>query len=153
MMTRQILSIFLSGLLFNHQFTANAYIGVGVVAAALLLKIYLGEMAKRAQTSDGGGGGSGADGDDSGDGDVSGGGGCGGKKTGGGSARAVASAATDASMNTSDDEFDEEAVEQLQQQTVPKALQFNSPGRKANLSVFVEGARRRKAPARFVAKA
>jgi hypothetical protein len=50
------------------------------------------------------------------------------------------------------DDFDEDLVEQIQEETIPKALRFESPGRKANLSIFVEGKRQRKSPARFVAK-
>jgi len=48
--------------------------------------------------------------------------------------------------------FDENEAERLQNEQVPKELQFNSPGRKANLSIFAEGKRKRKSPSRFVAK-
>jgi hypothetical protein len=48
--------------------------------------------------------------------------------------------------------FDEDLAEQIQEETIPKALRFNSPGRKAPLSIFLEGKRQRKVPARFVTK-
>ena len=51
-----------------------------------------------------------------------------------------------------EDNFDEEEVKRIQDELIPKALRFNSPGRKANLSIFVEGKRKRKSPARFVQK-
>ena len=54
--------------------------------------------------------------------------------------------------NNHADDFDEDLVDQIQADLVPKALRFKSPGRKANLSIFLEGKRQRKAPARFVAK-
>lgn len=57
--------------------------------------------------------------------------------------------------NDSDDRavgFDADEAERIQNETVPKALRFNSPGRKANLSLFVEGKRKRKPPARHIAK-
>ena len=48
---------------------------------------------------------------------------------------------------------EEERLERLQEDTLPKALRFSSPGRKAGLSIFVEGKKRqRKSPARFQAK-
>jgi hypothetical protein len=50
------------------------------------------------------------------------------------------------------DEFDAELVEKMQDATVPKALRFNSPGRKATISIFAEGKRQRKSTTRFVAK-
>lgn len=51
-------------------------------------------------------------------------------------------------------ELDEGEEEKLEEDLVPKELRFNSPGRKANISITVgeRTQRRRKAPARFVAK-
>jgi hypothetical protein len=51
-----------------------------------------------------------------------------------------------------EDEFDEDLAAQIQDETIPKSLRFNSPGRKANLSIFVEGKRQRKSTSRFIAQ-
>lgn len=53
---------------------------------------------------------------------------------------------------TDDEDFDEEEATKMEEFVVPKALRYDSPGRKAKLSIFVEGKRRRKSPARFVAQ-
>ena len=52
----------------------------------------------------------------------------------------------------SKEDFDEEKAAKLEDTLVPKGLRYNSPGRKAASSIFVDGKRRRKSPARFVAK-
>ena len=66
----------------------------------------------------------------------------------------AALAADDADDATDVPEWSEEEAENLQAELgVPKSLRFNSPGRKATISIPVEGSRRRrKSPARFVAK-
>lgn len=66
---------------------------------------------------------------------------------------APAAAAAAGSFSTrEEEEFDEEKAAKMEDTLVPKALRYNSPGRKAASSIFVEGKRRRQSPARFVAK-
>lgn len=60
--------------------------------------------------------------------------------------------AAPATETVDDADFDEEEAERIQREQIPKGLRFNSPGRKANLSIFAEGKRKRKPPARHVAK-
>lgn len=56
------------------------------------------------------------------------------------------------SFSSDEEEFDEDEAIKLEAEVVPKSLRYDSPGRRASLSIFVEGKRRRKSPARFVAK-
>ena len=69
------------------------------------------------------------------------------------SSSSSSAAAKEEEAESSGDEFDafDEEVEQIQEDSIPRALRFNSPGRKASLSIFVEGKRTRKSPSRFVA--
>lgn len=69
--------------------------------------------------------------------------------------RAVAAAKKDDStvfVDTDEEDFDAGEAARLQNETIPKALRFESPGRKANVSIFVEGKRKRRPPARLEAK-
>ena len=47
MTLRQVFSIFLSAMLFNHHFSSQAYCGVAVVAFSLFMKIYLKKAMKK----------------------------------------------------------------------------------------------------------
>ena len=66
--------------------------------------------------------------------------------------KAAAAAAPAPSFSSDEDDFDEDEAIKMESEVVPAALRYDSPGRKASLSIFVEGKRRRKSPARFVAK-
>jgi len=47
MTLRQVFSIFLSAMLFNHHFSAQAYVGVAIVAFSLFMKIYMKKQMKK----------------------------------------------------------------------------------------------------------
>jgi adenosine 3'-phospho 5'-phosphosulfate transporter B2 len=46
MTLRQVFSIFLSAMLFNHHFSGGAYVGIAIVAFSLFMKIYLKKAMK-----------------------------------------------------------------------------------------------------------
>ena len=49
MTTRQVASIFLSAMFFGHKFTAQGWMGVAIVAAALFAKVYFSHLARKAK--------------------------------------------------------------------------------------------------------
>jgi len=53
MTTRQVMSIFLSAIIFNHSFSSQGWVGVGIVALVLFLKVYIKQQMKKAKKANG----------------------------------------------------------------------------------------------------
>jgi len=53
MTTRQVVSIFLSAMIFGHKFSSQGWLGVAVVAGALFAKVYFQHQSRKARQSGG----------------------------------------------------------------------------------------------------